>query len=74
MSFVQPTFFVFLFYDASQKVNVHIVYMHVNNEINKIVCTFAFSDGLKPESAYNKSRSEPGNAPRIGIGHKEVVC
>ena len=22
----------------------------------------------------NKSRSEPGNAPRIGIGHREVVC
>jgi len=22
----------------------------------------------------NKSRSEPGNAPRIVIGHKEVVC
>ena len=22
----------------------------------------------------NKSRSEPGNAPRIGIGHSEVVC
>ena len=21
-----------------------------------------------------KSRSEPGNAPRIGIGHREVVC
>jgi len=23
---------------------------------------------------HNKSRSEPGNAPRIGIGHREVVC
>jgi len=23
---------------------------------------------------YNKSRSEPGNAPRIDIGHREVVC
>ena len=23
---------------------------------------------------FNKSRSEPGNAPRIGIGHREVVC
>jgi len=22
----------------------------------------------------NKSRFEPGNAPRIGIGHIEVVC
>jgi len=22
----------------------------------------------------NKSRSELGNAPRIGIGHREVVC
>jgi len=22
----------------------------------------------------NKSRSEPGNAPRIGNGHREVVC
>ena len=22
----------------------------------------------------NKSRSEPGNAPRIGIGHRTVVC
>ena len=22
----------------------------------------------------DKSRSEPGNAPRIGIGHREVVC
>jgi len=22
----------------------------------------------------NKSRSEPGNATRIGIGHREVVC
>ena len=22
----------------------------------------------------NKSRSEPGNAPRIGIGLREVVC
>jgi len=22
----------------------------------------------------NKSRSEPGNASRIGIGHREVVC
>ena len=21
-----------------------------------------------------KSRSEPGNAPRIGIGHRKVVC
>jgi len=25
-------------------------------------------------SQNNKSRSEPGNAPRIGIGHREVVC
>ena len=25
-------------------------------------------------SKLNKSRSEPGNAPRIGIGHREVVC
>ena len=22
----------------------------------------------------DKSRSEPGNAPRIGIGRREVVC
>jgi len=28
----------------------------------------------KPVSNKNKSRSEPGNAPRIGIGHREVVC
>jgi len=27
-------FFVFLFYAASQRINVHIVYMHVGNEIN----------------------------------------
>ena len=37
-------FFVFLFYAASQRINVHIVYMHVGNEINKIVYAFAFSD------------------------------
>ena len=28
----------------------------------------------KTEKETNKSRSEPGNAPRIGIGHREVVC
>jgi len=26
------------------------------------------------KTTLNKSRSEPGNAPRIGIGHREVVC
>jgi len=26
------------------------------------------------ENTQNKSRSEPGNASRIGIGHREVVC
>jgi len=53
-------FFIFLFYAASQRVNIHIVYMHVHNEINKIVCAFAFSDGFKPKSDYNKS-SAPKN-------------
>ena len=29
---------------------------------------------IKSNICFNKSRSEPGNAPPIGIGHREVVC
>jgi len=29
---------------------------------------------LPDELDINKSRSVPGNAPRIGIGNREVVC
>ena len=31
-------------------------------------------DSRRFNTKENKSRSEPGNAPRIGIGHREVVC
>ena len=31
-------------------------------------------DVCRQATEKNKSRSEPGNAPRIGIGHREVVC
>jgi len=56
-------FFVFLFYGyaASQRINVHIVYMHEGKEINKIICAFAFSDGFKSKSAYNKSSAPKKN-------------
>ena len=42
---------------------------------NKNPCA-KYEDGLGFCSTCfkNKSRSEPGNAPRIGIGRREVVC
>jgi len=34
----------------------------------------AYQIAGKSRANKNKSRSEPGNAPRIGIGYREVVC
>ena len=44
----------------------------LNNEDNVNCYTWATVTHQTPEN--NKSRSEPGNAPRIGFGHREVVC
>jgi len=35
--------------------------MHIGNGINKIVCAFAFSDGFKSKSTYNKSSAPKRN-------------
>ena len=42
------------------------------NQYPWITDTISWSYGLT--ALCNKSRSEPGNAPGIGIGHREVVC
>ena len=41
----------------------------------RAIIKFCKQKGDTPSITFeNKSRSEPGNAPRIGIGHREVVC
>jgi len=56
--------------------NVYLISKHQYKEqlFKSLIMTYTVGQLKHFKSNSNKSWLEPGNAPRIGIGHIEVVC